>query len=60
MESSFIKKIADAGFPDEKYFADSRLDSEEREQLSLSLKELDIKNTELNTKIKDRKKPPSE
>ena len=55
MESSFIKKIADAGFPDEKYFADSRLDSEESEQLSLSLKELDIKNTELNTKIKDRK-----
>ncbi|MBD3343981.1 MAG: AAA family ATPase [Chitinivibrionales bacterium] len=55
-ETAFSAALVPAGFEDEKFFLEARLNNEEREILSSRAKELDEAQTELKAKQKDRKR----
>jgi exonuclease SbcC len=54
-EKSFLQALYSSSFTDEHSFKEARLSYEERESLSKRARELDTEETELNTKLKDRK-----
>ena len=54
LETGFDKALRAAGFADEQIFIASSLTLQEREQLKTSAKELDDRNTDVQTRIKDR------
>ncbi|HKM05461.1 MAG TPA: AAA family ATPase, partial [Sphaerochaeta sp.] len=55
-ESLFLDELASFDFPDEQQFLCARLSLQDRNRLALQAKKLDDRNTELKTKLNDRKR----